>query len=293
MAPFPPAGSGGDGRTTFTVDDSCGTTDYGYASPSADAREAIERTNCFRNLMGLEPGVLHPVVDQATQAHADYMGRHDTISHYEEPTKAGYTGDAVWDRLETAGYPLEPGNSWAEVVAYGYGPADAIDGWMETVYHRIPYTTPYWREAGYGQNGQYSAMSFVSPYPNGPRTAVIYPVDGQRDVPLDFDSDIEWPDPAPDHGVVGYPITLTVAANRATDGDNPYGLYVLDATLTDETGREINCIVSDPDDDEYLSNTAFMLPLSPLSRGTTYTATMVVEWDGIEENISATFTTAL
>ena len=289
---MPPAGSGGDDRTAFTVDGSCGTPDYGYASPSADAREAIERTNCFRNLMGLEPGILHPVVDQATQAHADYMDRHDTITHYEESSKAGYTGDAVWDRLETAGYPLEPGNSWAEVVAYGYGPADAVDGWMETVYHRIPYTTPYWTEAGYGQNGLYSSMSFVSPYPNGPRTAVIYPVDGQRDVPVDFDSDIEWPDPAPDHGVVGYPITLTVAANSSSGGDNPYNLYVLDATLTDDSGREIDCIVSDPDDDEYLSNTAFMLPTSPMSRGTTYTATMVVEWDGIEETIRATFTTA-
>ena len=63
-------------------------------------------------------------------------------------------------------------------------------------------------------------------------------------------------------------------------------------TLTDDSGREIDCIVSDPDDDEYLSNTAFMLPTSPMSRGTTYTATMVVEWDGIEETITATFTTA-
>jgi hypothetical protein len=134
-------------------------------------------------------------------------------------------------------------------------------------------------------------MSFVSPYPNGPRQAVIFPVDGQSDVPIDFNSDIEWPDPAPSHGVVGYPITLTVAAEDSSGGDNLYDLYVLDATLTDPSGREVDCIVSDPDDDDHLSNTAFMLPTSPLSRNTTYTATMVVEWDGIEETITATFTT--
>jgi uncharacterized protein YkwD len=280
-----------DDRVSVTVAGSCGTSDYGYSGASADAREALERTNCYRNLMGLEPGVLHSVLDDATQSHADYMGRHDTITHYEDSSLSGYTGDAVWDRIETAGYPLAAGNSWSEVVAYGYGPTDAIDGWMETVYHRIPYTTPHWREAGYGQNGDYSSMSFVSPYPNGPRQAVIFPVDGQSDVPIDFNSDIEWPDPAPSHGVVGYPITLTVAAEDSSGGDNLYDLYVLDATLTDPSGREVDCIVSDPDDDDHLSNTAFMLPTSPLSRNTTYTATMVVEWDGIEETITATFTT--
>ena len=134
-------------------------------------------------------------------------------------------------------------------------------------------------------------MSFVSPYPNGPRTAVIYPIDGQREVPIDFDSDTEWPDPAPSHGVVGYPVTVTVAAETAVGGYNPYALFIIEATLTDESGREIDCIVSDPDDDDYLNNTAFMLPISPLSPSTTYTAEMVIEWDGIEETIRSTFTT--
>ena len=44
---------------------------------------------------------------------------------------------------------------------------------------------------------------------------------------------------------------MTVAAETAVGGYNPYALFVIEATLTDESGREIDCIVSDPDDDDY------------------------------------------
>ena len=284
-------GTSNGGGSVFTVEDACGTSDYGYSNPTTDAKEGLARTNCFRNLMGLEPAVLHPILDAASQAHSDYMQTNDVLSHSEEPAQPGYTGDAVWDRIESAGYPLEGGRSWAEIISWGYTAADAVDGWVQTVYHRIPFTTPYIVEVGFGQTGSYSSMTFVSPYPNGSRTAVVYPIDGQRNVPIDFDSDTEWPDPAPSHGVVGYPVTVTVASNDAVDGNNYYGLYLLDATLVDESGAEIDCIVADPSEDEWLGNTAFMLPKAPLSRNTTYTATMVVEWGGAEETITARFTT--
>ena len=284
-------GNAGSGTSVFTVEEACETSDYGYGSPTPDAKEGLARTNCFRNLMGLEPAVLHPILDAASQAHSDYMQDNDILSHSEESSKPGYTGDAVWDRIESAGYPLEGGRSWAEIISWGYSAADAVDGWVQTVYHRIPFTTPYIVEVGFGQTGSYSSMTFVSPYPNGERTAVVYPIDGQRDVPIDFDSDSEWPDPAPSHGVVGYPVTVTVSSNSAAGGNNDYGLYLLDATLVDSNGTTVDCIVADPSEDEWLGNTAFMLPKAPLSRNTTYTATMVVEWGGVEETLTARFTT--
>ena len=87
---------------------------------SSDAAlEALDRTNMYRATMNLEAGVLNPLLNKASQAHADYMACHDLITHQEDADNEGYTGEWVWDRMETAGYPLEPGRLWSEVVANG------------------------------------------------------------------------------------------------------------------------------------------------------------------------------
>ena len=163
------------------------------------------------------------------------MGRHDTISHYEEFTKPAMPATCGTDsRMRATPWnPATHGPRWSPTDMAP--PMPSMGGWKRST---TAFPTPH--PTGKPDLTKRSVLVHVLcfPYPNGPRTAVIYPVDGQRDVPVDFDSDIEWPDPAPDHGVVGYPITLTVAATSATDGDNPYNLYVLDATLTDDSGRK-------------------------------------------------------
>ena len=243
--------------------------------------------------MGIDQGRLDADLDDASQIHADYMALHDTLTHYEDPTDDLFTGEWVWDRMETAGYPVAPGQSWAEVVSWGTTPTEAIDMWIGSVYHRIPYTIPNWIDAGFGQNDLFSSMSFVTPYPGGPRTAVMYPVHGQRDVPTSFNSDTEWPDPAPDHGVVGYPITVTAVANSVgTDSNNPYDIEILDAVLIGPDGDEVDCLLSDPSTDDHLYVMATMLPLAQLEAGAQYTAIMTIEWDGAEEDFEATFFTA-
>ena len=72
-----------------SIDESCDTLDPGHSSATDDAIEAIDRTNCYRNLMGIERGMLDADLDDASQIHADYMDRHDTLTHWEDPSKAG------------------------------------------------------------------------------------------------------------------------------------------------------------------------------------------------------------
>jgi hypothetical protein len=275
-----------------SVAEACGTDPRGYGSPSSDAIEAIERVHCYRNLMGIEAGGLDPELDDASQSHSDYMDRHDTLTHWQDSSLTGYTGDWVWDRMETAGYPTEAGQAWSEVVAWGTTPTEAVDLWIGSVYHRVPFTMPYWLDAGFGQTGDYSAMSFVTPYPDGPRDAVMFPVHGQTEVPIDFDSDTEYPDPAPEHGTVGYPITVTVSANNVgSDWVNPYDLEILDAELIGPDGAALEIIELDPSNDEHMSTMAAIVPVEPFESGAEYTATMTITWDGQEETFSATFTT--
>jgi hypothetical protein len=220
------------------------------------------------------------------------MDRHDTLTHLQDSALAGYTGDWVWDRMETAGYPTAPGQAWSEVVSWGTNPTEAVDLWIGSVYHRVPFTMPYWLDAGFGQTGDYSAMGFVTPYPDGPRDAVMFPVNGQTEVPVDFDSDTEYPDPAPDHGVVGYPISVTVSANDVgSDWNNPYELEIVEAELIGPGGDALGILELDPSNDESLSTMAAIVPIEPLDSGAQYTATMTVIWDGEEETFTATFTT--
>jgi len=225
--------------------------------------------------MDIELGVLDSLLDDASQSHAEYMQGNEVMTHQQDSSLAGFTGEWVWDRVEAAGFDFPPGLGISEVVAQTYGPAEAVDAWVASVYHRIPFTTPYWNAVGFGLSDDFTAMTFVTPYPHGIRTAVIYPYDGQDDVGPTFDSDWEIPDPAPDLGVVGMPITVTVADETISgDGQNPYSLQLITGTLIGPDGFEVDVRLSDPGEDSYLYQTALMLPLEPLETNAEYEATM-------------------
>jgi hypothetical protein len=275
------------------ADGLCPPTPFHAEVTSEAATAALERSNVYRSIMNLEPGVLSPLLDKASQSHADYMACHGMITHQQEEGKEGFTGEWVWDRMEAAGYPLESGRSWSEVVADGYTATEAVDSWVGSVYHRIPFTMPYWVEVGVGMTDSFTAMSIVSPYPDGPRAAVMFPADGQTDVPIDFNSDWEFPDPDPERGIVGYPITVTVAAPTVgtTSGD-PYDVRLLDASLVGPGGELVDIVAIDPGDDPDLYTMAAIWPVEPLEPGLQYEASMTVQWDGASEMLVSRFTTA-
>ena len=269
------------------------TADVGLDDATTEQVLGLDAANCYRALMGLEPGVLGLEINTATQWHAEYMERNGRISHQEQAGRSGFTGEWVWDRIDAAGRPLGAGEMVSEVVASGYTPAGAVDGWMQTVYHRMPFTLPAWIEIGFGQEGEYSSMSFLTGFPAGIRTGVIYPADGQVEVNPSFQSDWESPDPAPDHGEVGTPITVTVTDEQTSTSDNdPFNTRLVSGTLVDSAGTEVEIMVADPSTDPSLYQMVMLLPVEPLQATTTYTATVVVSWMGSEEIFESTFTTA-
>ncbi len=269
------------------------TEDVGDRSASGDQRVGLDAANCYREMMGLELGVLGASINDATQSHADYMAAAGQLTHQETGGRKHYTGAWVWDRIDAAGRPLEGGEMVSEVVSWGYDPAAAVDGWMQTVYHRMPFTLPAWVEVGFGQRKEYSSMTFVSEFLDVPRQGVVYPVDGQTGVDPVFESDWESPDPAPDHSRVGTPITVTVAhEDMGTDDDDPYDTRLVSGTLVDQDDAEVEVILGDPQGDEYLYQMVMMIPVEPLAGNATYTATLVVSWMGEKETFTSTFTTA-
>ena len=285
------AGCAEDLGDTGSIEADCASL-YGYDCPTADAQEALDRLNQLRAEAGLMPTRLDERLDAASQAHTDYMSTNNELTHAEDAAKAGYTGDWVWDRMESAGYPLEAGRVWMEVVSWGLPPADSVDGWIGTVYHRIPFTSAELIEVGFGYTDNYAGMALVLPFPDAERTATLYPADGQVDVPPTFDSDTEWPDPAPAHGVVGYPISVSVGAPVVgnVSSEDPYGLRLVSASVTGPQGS-LELLTLDPSSDSYMFNMAAVMPVEPLASQTTYDVEMVVEFDGEQETLTGSFTT--
>ena len=81
------------------------TDDVGDDGASDDQRVGLDAANCYRNLMGLEAGVLGSQVNTATQSHAEYMSGAGKISHQQSQGRAGYTGEWVWDRIASDPIP--------------------------------------------------------------------------------------------------------------------------------------------------------------------------------------------
>jgi len=270
------------------------TAEAGYADASQDAMEGLDAANCYRELMGLDLGVLNPALDDASQNHAEYMEGQATISHQQVIGRPGFTGQWVWDRIVDSGYDHPPGTMVSEVVSFGHSPGEAVDAWINSVYHRLPFTLPSWIEVGFGYADLYASMTFVSSWPDGVRTAVIYPANGQTGVSPAFDSDSEMPDPAPDHGRVGTPITVTVGDVSTTGSEtDPYSLRLVEAEFSRLGGEQIETLLSDPSTDTDLYQMAVILPLEPLEPETQYTAKMVVEWEGRSQTLTTMFTTGV
>ena len=89
--------------------------------------------------------------------------------HSAEQDRFGYMGhgspdprrDDLGDRVRQAGYGAR---GWAEVVAWGYhGPADVVQGWMDSSGHRHILLDPDLVDAGFSRVGDYFTGDFGTP----------------------------------------------------------------------------------------------------------------------------------
>lgn len=275
-----------------SVDDACPDgVDPGDPTASDDAVAAWSRAACYRSRLGLPLGALDARLDTAAQAHAGYMAVADELGHQEtDASNVDYTGEWPWDRADAAGYTGWTGVS--ETVAYGSDADQAVDDWMGTLYHRIPFTMPEWDAVGFGLAEGYASMTFATPFPGQGSAVVLYPSDGQTGVPGGFSSDSESPDPVPGADEVGTPITLTVSAtSTGDDPQNPYDLELLDASLSGPDG-DVPFTTLTPTTDPDLIFAVGLVPEAPLAADSAWTATFHVRWRGGETTVSTSFGTS-
>ena len=265
--------------------------DYAVA-PDASAAQiaALDRTNWYRKNVGVQLVDMDPAINLAAQSHANYYEKHVAAynsgqipggAHAESSAFAdGFTGEDFGDRMAAAGYMGSPG---FEVMAFIGNPVSAVDGWVETVYHRIPYVTPEMIDAGYGGSSKADVMNFGRGGANG-QHVVVYPWDGQTGLKRSWDG-YESPQPPPPES--GYPsgtiITLTTSAGMALEIDSHQ--------ILDPAGTPLDHVWHPKGSNGFMSATWALYANSPLEPETTYTVSLSGQLAGSAWSKEWSFTT--
>jgi predicted Zn-dependent protease len=257
---------------------------------AAARSEAMAAVNDARKTAGLGPLSEDSALDRASQAHAWYtffnLGDPSLSGlgvHQETQNLPGFVAASPIARDVAAGYK---GTRGSEVINHVYTPKAAVEVWVDSVYHRFPLVDNEAETAGYGE-AQIGTIT-VSVMDVGLGVAakgspVVFPADGQRDVPAAFVGN-EVPDPAPEGTSypVGYPITLITGSAS--------NLAISSAQLTGPKG-DVTAFLLQPGQ-QVDTGEASLLPQQPLTPGATYTVQFTGTLDGQPLSKRWTFTVA-
>jgi uncharacterized protein YkwD len=254
------------------------TADDG-APEAAVLAKVLARVNDYRALAGLAPVTLDPKLSRGCQAHCAYLAR-----NAEHPSTRG-----LGAHDEASGLPGFSADGQragrASVISWGGVNAEsATDGWMATLYHRVPILQPNLKRVGFGQSRRGAGWVVALDVHRGAEPSpapgvVLYPAPDQVGVPLAFPPG-EEPNPIPESrdGRAGYPVTATY----------PRGTKLRDVALTlkDAAGCDVPAWSSSPEKPanpafpNHQGSTVCLIAHAPLRPATTYTATGKGEVDG-------------
>jgi uncharacterized protein YkwD len=271
------------------------------AAPAMTNNIAVDGRNWIdyrRSQAGLPVVTENAQINNAALAHSEYQRANNTVTHEEVPGKPGYTGATLQERLNAAGWTV-PQNGFAisEVISAttnnsGFYMAEEL---ITAIYHRFAIFEPRFKEIGTGAatspaNYTYFTANFGARGGWGAGiaegTVATWPFNGQTQVPPNFFSDFETPDPIADANEVGYPISVHANLGSGTV------LSLQSFSVRPRGGSDLTVRVLPPAGDaETPGSAAAIIPLSPLRSGTTYDVTFVGAVNGAPVSRTWSFTT--
>ncbi len=247
-------------------------TDYLVPSDAGPSQlEAINRVNWYRKNTGAPLMNMNAASNAACVAHANYWTLHEKAyqsgkiaggAHYESSDYSeGFTGKDFGDRMKSAGYSGAPGY---EVIAFMDNATAAVDGWVETVYHRIPILSPDAIDGGYGASPTIDVMDFGRKGWPQMDTFILYPWPNQTDVPRSWGG---YESPQPPVPPTGYPsgpvITVIVPSGSPLEIDTHQ--------LLGPKGKAIDHVWHPRNSNNFMDATWAMYSNDPLAGNTSYT----------------------
>jgi hypothetical protein len=233
------------------------------AEDSTPQEQAIARLNELRAHAQVPLVQADPALQSAAEAHAAYYALNGFSGHYQESHVPGFLGETPLDRIRTAGFAGRCSGESAATI--GNDPVAAVESLVNSVYHRTIMLNPALIFVGFGQSAEGSVFNFGGclDREQAIESIVIYPGNGQADVPTAFLPIIERPNPLPDiEGYVGSPITV---------GASPWSdeaLEITDLQIVDQAG--VSLPFRRVDDGGW----AYFMTLLPLGAGQTITVSV-------------------
>ncbi|CAA6820032.1 MAG: putative periplasmic protein [uncultured Sulfurovum sp.] len=294
------------------------------------ASNGLDYLNSIRIQSGLPAFTENSALNTSAQNHNNYMQLNDILTHDENRSNSGYTGDYAYLRAISAGYLH---GHVSENLSHGTDTVElSIDSLMSAIYHRFAFLDFRQDEIGMADNGAfytynmgnsvlsglcesgvYSGGLSVSPCADSSKLIEASEYNNRYDAIRESSSDIvvwpsikkgnippvfyeESPDPLPFNSVSGYPVSAEF--NVASFATAP---TVTSFTLKDGNGVSktlINHAVygsvmnenSDPNS-QFSSYQHAIFPKNRLEWGSKYIATLEYDVDGDSRTKNWCFTT--
>lgn len=224
---------------------------------------ALNKLNYYRHLAGLDSVKLSDKLSDGCNKHAKYL-----VKNKNSPKVKGLEAHKEYKTL--AGFSKEGMAAGKNSVIHYVKPTEAISGWINTFYHRVPLLQPNLKEIGIGY------CSIDTAYPVSiidcitglkgecTKEIVFYPNEKQKNVPTTMGPEI--PHPAGKEGEYGFPITVFFTKWQK--------IKKVTFRLSSATEKSIECFVSSPEKpatsfDQW--NTICVIPKKKLKNNTEYT----------------------
>lgn len=293
-------GGGGNDAGTSNGTPSTGFSGQDASAPTATnniATDGLNWINYRRGQIGMPALTRSSVIDTAAQGHSDYQRINNVVTHEQTAGKSGFTGVRLQDRLQNAGYVLGQPNAIGEVISAtsndtGFYMAEEL---ITAIYHRFVIFEPVFKEIGTGAattsaSYNYFTADFVTNNGYGTGiaagTIVTWPFNGQTQVPNNFNSDYEEPDPVPDRSVVGYPVSVHTNLTRKLTVQS----FTIRAHGTN-TDLATRLLAQGQDTNTTTQSAVAIVPLAQLASATTYDVSFTGALDGVPVTRSWSFTT--
>jgi len=284
-----------------TVDGACRDRVLGSRHADEDEVAFLHQANCYRRLADLGSMHFRGSLQEAASSHATYMAEAGVVTTTEVPSQPYFSGVTVLDRIAAAGLDLD---AFAYGLWYGdsgidteLSPAQVVDAFVVEPYLRQFILQPSQDNAGVAFEDGY--LSLLGLYDNPPtesrKDPIVYPVDGQLEVPTHYSSLTQTRDQVPRGDDLGFPVTVTVGSQHAaewTSDPNPFDLAAWDAVLTGPDGEVALHPLTASQTSRALPYTVAFFPAVPLEAGATYDFEATVSWlDESEVPVRVQFTT--
>jgi hypothetical protein len=254
------------------------------SKPPPRVEDVAMAINLYRVRAGLPVTRPVPGLSKGCDLHALYLTKNEPrglSGHEEDPKGVGYTEEGARSGKRSVISPFAPHDS----------PVDAVDSLMATLYHRVALLHPAVSEIGIGWANRKDGLGFLvvdvggsDAKPDPKLFPIVYPVNGQDEVPLDFGlGGREAPNPVPDENATpGYPVTIQIPERRGKASEAELQLF--------EGTTPVPSWISTPDSparrDWPQPGVLCLIPKEKLKPGTTYTARFKDRLSGLEKEWS-------